>query len=390
MTCTDEKHKIDVGESNFPLAAVPQGKQVLVACNEAFQVGDHNFSTISLIPTVTLINNIPESIEKSWYHGKACVGIKMTATNPLSALRNATEIVKVLINKYGSKEAVPPILILYMDGGPKHHTTFLSVKITLICLQKFLNLDQVLAVHTAPGHSYRNPAEKINCILNLGLYGIGSIRKHSTDPEFEQTLHNCLGLGDIRKLIEKNSECNTNLLKEICQPCIDLIPDNFSRLKLKDEPFEVYTPSAHEEINDLFATTELDENLKANDTKADLTQCPKLAQYLSHCARERTYFVSIKKCGSQECNICKPLRLNDHDFQRLDHIPDPTPDDAMHYKRFSEVFRTQTMKAAMPSSKTSKDCGSKVPFNVVKQHATNTGITIECGECSKPRLLSIS
>ena len=131
-------------------------------------------------------------------------------------------------------------------------------------------------------------------------------------------------------------------------------------------------------------------NLKANGTKADLPQCPKLAQYLSHCARERTYFVSIKKCGSQECNICKPLRLNDHDFQRLDHIPDPTPDDAMHYKRFSEVFRTQTMKAAMPSSKTSKDCGSKVPFNVVKQHATNTGITIECGECSKPRLLSIS
>ena len=34
----------------------------------------------------------------------------------------------------------------------------------------------------------------------------------------------------------------------------------------KDEPFEVYTPSAREEINNLFATKELDENLKANDT----------------------------------------------------------------------------------------------------------------------------
>ena len=41
----------------------------------------------------------------------------------------------------------------------------------------------------------------------------------------------------------------------------------------------------------------------------------------------------------------------------------------------------------MPSLKTSKDRGSKVPFNVVKQHATNTGITIECAECSKPRLV---
>ena len=124
------------------------------------------------------------------------------------------------------------------------------------------------------------------------------MRKHSTGLEFEQTLHNCSGLGDARKLIEKNSEHNTKLLKETCQPCIDLISDTFSRLKLKDEPFEVYTPSAHEEINDLFATTELEENLKANDTKANLTQRPKLARYLSHCARERTYFVSIKKCGS--------------------------------------------------------------------------------------------
>ena len=387
MTCTDEKHKIEAGESNFPLAAVPQGKQVLVAHNEAFQVGDHNFSTISLISTVTPMNDIPESIETSWYNGKACVGIKMTATDPSSALRNATEIAKVLINKYGSKEAVPPNLILYTDGGPEHHTTFLSVKIALICLQKFLNLDQVLAVCTAPGHSYCNPGDKINCILNLGLYGIGSMCKHSTDPAFEQTLHNCSGLGDIRKLIKKNSEHNTKLLKKTCQPCIDLIPDNFSRLKLKDEPFEVYTPSAHEEINDLFATTELDENLKANDTKADLTQHPKLAQYLSHCARECTYFVSIKKCRSRECNICEPPRINDHDFQHLDHIPDPTPDNAMHYKRFSKVFGTQTTEAAMPSSKTSKDCGSKVPFNVVKQHATNTDITIECGECSKPRLV---
>ena len=41
----------------------------------------------------------------------------------------------------------------------------------------------------------------------------------------------------------------------------------------------------------------------------------------------------------------------------------------------------------MPSLKTSKDRGSKVPFNVVKQHATITGITIKCAECSKPRLV---
>ena len=65
-----DKHKIDIGEPNFPLAAVSRGKQVLGARNEAFQVVDHDFSTISLIPTAILINDIPESIEKSWYRVK--------------------------------------------------------------------------------------------------------------------------------------------------------------------------------------------------------------------------------------------------------------------------------------------------------------------------------
>ena len=33
-------------------------------------------------------------------------------------------------------------------------------------------------------HSYCNTAEKINCILNLGLYGIGIMRKSSIDLKF--------------------------------------------------------------------------------------------------------------------------------------------------------------------------------------------------------------
>ena len=68
---------------------------------------------------------------------------------------------------------------MYTDGSPEDRTTFVSVKIAIIALQNFLNLDHILVARTAPGHSYRNPAEKINCILNLRLYGIGVMRKPS-------------------------------------------------------------------------------------------------------------------------------------------------------------------------------------------------------------------
>ena len=131
--CRDHKHKISMGESSFPLAAVPRGRQVLAAKTESFQMGDHNFPTISLISTVILVNNIPESADKSWYCGRPYVGIKNTATDPSTSLQKATKIASVLVEKYGYKEAVPPVLILYIGGGPKHQTTSLTLKIALIC-----------------------------------------------------------------------------------------------------------------------------------------------------------------------------------------------------------------------------------------------------------------
>ena len=79
---------------------------------------------------------------------------------------------------------------------------------------------------------------------------------------------------------------------------------------------------------------------------------------MKHCAWECTYFVSYKKCGSHSCKICKLPRLSDQDFKCLDHLPDPTPGTTdHHYQQFSEVFGTDTMEEALPSLKTSKDCG---------------------------------
>ena len=76
-------------------------------------------------------------------------------------------------------------------------------------------------------------------------------------------------------------------------------------------------PSTNKEIKKLFTDVGLDKTVKPIDTMAEFSQHPELAQYLSHCARERTYFVSLKNCGSQDCIICKSPRLNNQDFRRL-------------------------------------------------------------------------
>ena len=96
-----------------------------------FTVGDHDFVSLVLFP-VTLLADIPESVEGSWYLGQVLFGIKDAAFEPSSPLRHATEL-------YNFLRKVDIILFIYSDGGPDHRLTYLSVQLSLIVL--FLNID---------------------------------------------------------------------------------------------------------------------------------------------------------------------------------------------------------------------------------------------------------
>ena len=175
---TDDKNKIKIGEPNFPITAATRGKRVLVAANQLLQAADHDFSTISVTPTVVLLHHKPADVEDSWYRRILNIYLKLHATEPSTAVCNAKEIADVIIDDYGGKkELVPPILGIYTDGGPEHQSNFLSVQIAYIALQQFFDLDMLVAARTAPSHSFKNPPKNINCILNLAFYGIGCMQK---------------------------------------------------------------------------------------------------------------------------------------------------------------------------------------------------------------------
>lgn len=65
----DDKHKIKIGEPNYPVAAAERGRRVPVRDNELMTVGDHDFTKFSLIPSVIFIINVPEDITESWFSG---------------------------------------------------------------------------------------------------------------------------------------------------------------------------------------------------------------------------------------------------------------------------------------------------------------------------------
>ena len=90
------------------------------------------------------------------------------------------------------------VLFLYSDGGPDHRLTYISVKLSLICLFLKLDLDYLGAGRTAPYHSWRNPVERIMSVLNLGLQCVGLAREKMTD-DFEKEVAKCNSLSELRK-----------------------------------------------------------------------------------------------------------------------------------------------------------------------------------------------
>ena len=71
--CVDDKHKIKIGEPQFPVAAAERGRRVPVRSDECFSVGDHDFTKFSITPSVVFVIDIPDEVSGSWYSGKLIV-----------------------------------------------------------------------------------------------------------------------------------------------------------------------------------------------------------------------------------------------------------------------------------------------------------------------------
>ena len=106
----DDKYHCKVGEPGSPVAAVDRGKQVVVsATGKRFSVADHDFTNCSIIPCVTVVCEIPDSIDNSFYCGQVYVGIKDAIFEASSGLCHSTELSKIISQSVSDKS----ILLLY-------------------------------------------------------------------------------------------------------------------------------------------------------------------------------------------------------------------------------------------------------------------------------------
>ena len=203
----EDKHSCKVGEPGCPVAAVERGKQVIVGLNETMEVADHDFTRTSITPSVILHLDLPEDIEGSFYRGKVFVGLKEKCFEPSSPVGHVSELAKLLECQEKNKE----ILCLYTDGGLK------------------LNKDMVVAVRTPPYSSWKDPAERLMSILNIGLQSIGLARRELQDKDLEQKLRRCNNMKQIRELAIREDNLKEEM-KQSIQPVKDLVENVIKRL----------------------------------------------------------------------------------------------------------------------------------------------------------------
>ena len=385
FVCMDDKHRIKVGEPGFPVAAAERGRRVLVSRNGNFEVGDHDLTRFSIIPSVSLFIDIPENIEGSWYTGQVKVGLKEAAFEPSSPQRHASELQKFFEESDCSSK---PVCFVYCDGGPDHHLTYVSVQASFISLFRNLDLDLLCVARTAPFHSWRNPVERIMSLLNMGLQSVGLMRKEMS-TEDESIISGCNSLAALRHAAERNPH-----IREVCVDSIEpvkiLLHDVFGRISLKGKVIEGFSVATEQDIAEFEkGLLEVDETVTIGEKlkKASLDDHQKLNAFYNHCCQLRHYSFCIKKCGKLDCDICKPPRLPSEVFEKLAFLPDPVPQGDGHYKPFDTIYNTVTSEEHRPSLQNHPVRQKTLPFVASVQHAKNTNLMVQCEECEMWRLV---
>ena len=210
-----------------------------MAGHETFEVADHDFTKFSIVPSVSFIVQIPETMESSWYDGLVHVGYKDAVLEHSTALRHASELYSILLKQIENKS----ILFLYPDGGPDHQLTFFSVQLSLIALFLNLDLDLLVVGRTAPNHSWKNPVERIMSIINLGLQCVGMMRSKGSE-EFEKAIKTANGVNALRE-----ADWYGNEMKSSLRPAVQLLNSITSRLELHGKPFSVFESADSNEID---------------------------------------------------------------------------------------------------------------------------------------------
>ncbi|XP_033730726.1 uncharacterized protein LOC117320173 [Pecten maximus] len=399
--CLDDKAVVPVGEPGVPISTGVRGhnKVMAPATDVSLVAADHDFHIAGLVPSVTLVTDIPKNPNDSFFQGHVYVTTKDKVFEASSPFRHASEVTRILRDHHSDDQIdlATPILCIMTDGGPDHRVTYETVKTSLLEMFMQLDLDMLVAIRTAPNHSWTNPAERCMSILNLALQHTALERKEMP-KKYEDLIKHKSSLNAIRNVAVNKADLKT-AFTESMSPVIEKVNDRFSRMKLKGSAFTVYRGYPKEDVEDSLriirdCTLEDFSKLNTSSTSKDLRNCINLQEFIKTHGVSTHYSFQLMKCREEPCRYCmiNPIRVDRDTLGDLSFLPCPVRDESgQHYLPFHAVYGKDVDETHRPSAQNSTDFDdSSVEMDRRNREILKAGKArdiIICGECSKPRVV---
>ncbi|CAC5419773.1 unnamed protein product [Mytilus coruscus] len=394
FVCFDDKAIVPVGEPGVPISTgVPGHNKVLAPADGPKLVAtDHNFHLGGLVPSVAFVSDIPKNSNDSFFNGHIYVTTKDKVFQASTPYRHATELTRILRENYSDDDVnlETPILCLMTDGGPDHRATFGTVQLSLIQPFIALDLDMLIALRTAPNHSWMNPAERCMSILNLSLQHCALSRKEMSET-FEKAVKHKSTL--TRTAIRNLAFIKTGFREaydESIKSVIDIVNSRFERMRFKDYNLTTYKGVTENQIMDALEVVcqVLNKELKVDMLSGELRKVKQLQDFIARHGSRSLYAFQLKKY--HDCTYCEinPQMIPEDKFQDLHFLPNPVPGENKQYKSFSELYGQNTGEeqhrpgAAHNADENENDKQRRDLFKNTKVREV-----VLCSECSKPRCI---
>ena len=137
----------------------------------------------------------------------------------------------------------------------------------------------------------------------------------------------CTSLATLRDAAKRRPEFRTAALDSIAH-VKSLLVMLLERLELKGKKFASFPSASEQDIDSMWETVQvIDSTLEKDEslTKNYFLTKEALAAFLKYCCTSHHYSFQIKKCGSESCGMCAPVRLPKEFFHQLHFLPDPVP-----------------------------------------------------------------
>ena len=136
-------------------------------------------------------------------------------------------------------------------------------------------------------------------------------------------------------------------------------------LELKGKKFSSFPSTSEQDIDSMWEVVQAVDSCIEKDeslTKKSLSSKQELSAFMKHCCTSRHYSFQIKKCESELCALCGPVRLPKKVIKQLHFLPDPVPGEDDHYKASKDLLGTKTDGSHRPSLQKVSKRTKTLPF----------------------------